>query len=133
MVEMLKNIDLFEFTILLAFILGISILVESIGLLMQKITEKKKMNDERLIVTGLELPITDVKELHRIAQTCYTEGRKDGIAELEKIKDRIDDCITNCKKQSVRNGYERGIVIGMSGCIDIINEHISELKGDNNE
>lgn len=53
--------------------------------------------------------------------------------ELEKITDRIDDCITSCKKQSVRNGYERGIVIGMSGCIDIINEHISELRGENNE
>lgn len=53
--------------------------------------------------------------------------------ELEKITDRIDDCITNCKKQSVRNGYERGIVIGMSGCINIINDHISELKGENNE
>lgn len=89
------------------------------------------MNDERLIVTGLELPITDVKELRRIAQTCYTEGRKDGaIDELEKIKVEIREWYWQADKQKLSE--DACVVDAMTDLfIRTINEHISELKGEN--
>ena len=46
MVEMLKNIDLFEFTILLACVLGVAIMIEMVTLLMYKIKERKNNKRE---------------------------------------------------------------------------------------
>ena len=90
------------------------------------------MNDERLIVTGLELPITNPAELHRIAQTCYTEGRKDGaIVELEKIKGEIkeESYSLRCYNDDYYTDNDR--VVHLEDIYKIIDNHIKELKGEN--
>ena len=55
------------------------------------------------------------------------------IEELEKISEQIDKCITSSKKSDINVKYKKGLIIGMSGCLDIINERLAILKGANNE
>ena len=56
------------------------------------------------------------------------ENQKSRVEELEKIKAEIDEPM-----RDTTDSYGRGYACAMFKCLEIIDNHIKELKGENNE
>ena len=55
----------------------------------------------------------------------YSDGRASFIEELEKIKAEIDEPM-----RDTTDSYGRGYACAMFKCLDILDNHIKELKGE---